>query len=297
MAARGLHRIETMRKLALIAVMALTVHAVCAQDLAFCNQGLLRVRKAPDLTAAIVGSVDTYEKVTILERSARTQSIDGFDSYWYRIRTQGALEGWAFGGYLEIFSQDQRTAFNGLFDMELPLGSRASPYPCLVLGSEKDFVLTQSYAVNYIGSTIDLVVYAIPRQTTRTESLRSTFGAVISSSPPSIPVERLSSLLEADPTLRQTSDWTTLQINVVNLTSEMSHDALVVRFSTPDNALFSEVYLVFHNLWKDRKDVFLTRINLMLTTAQIEQRRFVAQNYEMVFNALSTIHLLGGEER
>ena len=277
--------------------MALTVHAVCAQDLAFCNRGLLRVRKAPDLTAAIIGSVDTYEKVTILERSAKTQSIDGFDSYWYRIRTQSALEGWAFGGYLEIFSQDQRTAFNGLFDMELPLGSKASPYPCLVLGGAQDFVLTQSYAVNYIGSTIDLVVYAIPRPATRIEKLKATFGAVVNASSPSVPVERLSSLLERDPTVRQTSDWTTLQINVVNLTSEMSHDALIIRFSTPDNALFSEVYMVFHNLWKDRKDVFLTRINLWETTAQIAQKRIYAQNYEMVLNALSTLHLPGGEER
>lgn len=286
-----------MRKLVLVAFTVLTVHAVCAQELAFCNHGLLRVRKAPDLSAAIIGSVDTYEKVTVLERSAKTQSIDGFDAYWYRIRTQGAVEGWAFGGYLEIFSQDQRTAFNGLFDMELPLGSKASAYPCLVLGGEKDFVLTQSYAINYIGSTLDLVVYAIPRQATSAETLRSTFGAVINSSPPSVSVERLSSLLEAEPTVRQTSDWTTLQINVVNLTSEMSHDALIIRFSTPDNPLFSEVYMVFHNLWKDRKDAFLTRITIWLTTAQIAQKRVYAQNYEMVLNALSTIHLLGGEGR
>jgi hypothetical protein len=286
-----------MRKLVSIAFMALTVHAVCAQDLAFCNRGLLRVRKAPDLTAAIIGSVDTYEKVTILERSAKTQSIDGFDSYWYRIRTQSALEGWAFGGYLEIFSQDQRTPFNGLFDMELPLGSKASSYPCLVLGGEQDFVLTQSYAINYIGSTLDLVVYAIPRPATRIEKLKATFGAVVNASSPSVPVERLSSLLERDPTVRQTSDWTTLQMAVANLTSELAHDLLVVRVSTPDDALFSEIYLVFHNLWKDRRDVFLSRITLWETTVQITQKRLVAQNYEMVLNALSTIRLLGGEDR
>jgi Bacterial SH3 domain len=284
-----------MRKIVFTAFLVLAVHAIGAQDIAFCNNGPLRIRKASALAAEILGSVDTYEKVTILERTAKTQSVDGFDSYWYRIRTQAGLEGWAFGGYLEVFSQDQRTAFNELFSMELPAGSKASAYPCMLLGNDQSFVLTQSYAVNYLGSTIDLVVYYVPRETTRIETLRSRFGCIVNASPPSIPVERLSALLEADPTVRQTSDWTSLQVTVTNLTSEMTHDLLIAHFSAPDNALFSEGFLVFHNLWKDSKDSFISKVNLWQMTVQIVQKRIFAQNYEMVFNALSTIHLSGSE--
>src|SRR5512138_2115633 len=105
-----------MRIAALVASLAaLAASGLAAQDLAFCNDGPLRLRKSPALDAAVVGSVDTYEKVIVLEQSAKTASVDGFESYWYRIRSQAGLEGWAFGGYLEIFDDQARAGFNGVF--------------------------------------------------------------------------------------------------------------------------------------------------------------------------------------
>ncbi|MBN1798579.1 MAG: SH3 domain-containing protein [Spirochaetales bacterium] len=63
----------------------------------------LRVRTSSSLDAAVVGSLKKNEQVEIIERSASKVTIDGITAYWYKIsRLYVGLEGWYFGGYLDV---------------------------------------------------------------------------------------------------------------------------------------------------------------------------------------------------
>jgi uncharacterized protein len=267
-----------------------------ASDIAFCNKGPLNIRKAPSLTADILGTVDTYEPVTIIEKSEKTVSVDGFQSYWYRLRSKGGTEGWAFGGYLEIFSSDARIGFNGLFSMELPAGAKVSNYPCVAHPDENGFTFTQSHLIDYLGRSVELIVYYVPRETTRLETLLAKFKSVVNPVQPSLSLDRLSSILEYEPSFRQTDDWTNIAYTASSVNSETVHDVLIANFRSTGNPLFSGAYLVFPNLWKDGEEVAVSKMNLGFAAVNIAAKRLVAQNYEMVLNALSTVNLLDEEE-
>jgi hypothetical protein len=70
----------------------------------------VRVRDRPDLDSSTIGHLDRGELVTVLERTDRRMRIDSMNDYWYRIRTDGGLDGWSYGHYIELdlsFTRDR----------------------------------------------------------------------------------------------------------------------------------------------------------------------------------------------
>lgn len=64
----------------------------------------LRVRNAPRVSADPLGAVTEGMPLSLLEASTFTATIDEKHAPWYRVRTLSGkhLEGWAFGGYMDV---------------------------------------------------------------------------------------------------------------------------------------------------------------------------------------------------
>jgi len=62
----------------------------------------LRVRGSPSLSGKHLGMMQTGWRVEILERSAEKTAVDDMLAYWYKIKTEEGLVGWAYGYYLLI---------------------------------------------------------------------------------------------------------------------------------------------------------------------------------------------------
>ena len=65
------------------------------------NNSGVRVREEPSLDSAIVGQLEQGMTVTVLGRSQYRMYLDGFNSYWLRIRNNN-VEGWAYGAYINL---------------------------------------------------------------------------------------------------------------------------------------------------------------------------------------------------
>ncbi|PKA18002.1 SH3 domain-containing protein [Leptospira haakeii] len=73
---------------------------------AYVNTGSgLRIRSAPKLSSEKMGAVPYKGEVKILEKDQRLAHIDGFENYWYKIKSEEG-EGWVFGGYLSFKHPD-----------------------------------------------------------------------------------------------------------------------------------------------------------------------------------------------
>jgi len=78
------------------------------------NQGLLisatnvRMRKAPAVSAEMVGTLAFGTAGVIVEKSAAKESIAGCDDFWYQISTENGSQGWVYGGFARIFKEDER---------------------------------------------------------------------------------------------------------------------------------------------------------------------------------------------
>jgi hypothetical protein len=54
-----------------------------------------------------IGSIVLGEVVEIIERSPFMQTVDEMEDFWYKIKTDGTLSGWCFGGYLNVLDHTQ----------------------------------------------------------------------------------------------------------------------------------------------------------------------------------------------
>ncbi|HRG48200.1 MAG TPA: SH3 domain-containing protein [Leptospiraceae bacterium] len=60
----------------------------------------LRLRKSPTLTGEIITNLPKNTQVTILEKSVKSQQIDGKYDYWVKVKTQDGKMGYSYRGYL-----------------------------------------------------------------------------------------------------------------------------------------------------------------------------------------------------
>jgi hypothetical protein len=61
----------------------------------------VRLRKKPNLTGEEAGYLQTDERVVILETSAETTKVGDMNSPWYRVKTIGGVDAWAYSGFIE----------------------------------------------------------------------------------------------------------------------------------------------------------------------------------------------------
>lgn len=71
-----------------------------------CTASQLRLHQQPDISSSSIGVLKKGEISEIVEiKSESSETIDGIDSCWIKVRVPSGEEGWVFGGYLEdIFS-------------------------------------------------------------------------------------------------------------------------------------------------------------------------------------------------
>ncbi|MCR1793767.1 SH3 domain-containing protein [Leptospira sp. id769339] len=73
---------------------------------AYVNNGTgLGIRSAPKLSSKKMGIIPYKGEVKILDKDQRLVHIDGFENYWYKIKSEEG-EGWVFGGYLSFKHPD-----------------------------------------------------------------------------------------------------------------------------------------------------------------------------------------------
>jgi Bacterial SH3 domain len=63
-------------------------------------QSTLNLREEPNKRSRSITSLSSGQTLTILENSGVSDSIEGVDSYWYRVATRNGFEGYVFGGFL-----------------------------------------------------------------------------------------------------------------------------------------------------------------------------------------------------
>jgi HEAT repeat protein len=68
---------------------------------------ILNVRQTMNIRGKKIGSIVLGEVVEIIERSPFMQTVDEMEDFWYKIKTDGTLSGWCFGGYLNVLDHTQ----------------------------------------------------------------------------------------------------------------------------------------------------------------------------------------------
>jgi endonuclease III-like uncharacterized protein len=68
---------------------------------------ILNVRQTMNMRGKKIGSIVLGEVVEIIERSPFMQTVDEMEDFWYKIKTDGTLSGWCFGGYLNVLDHTQ----------------------------------------------------------------------------------------------------------------------------------------------------------------------------------------------
>lgn len=90
------------------------------------NDSHVRVRQSPNLQAQVLETLRKGYNVEVLERSGARMKIGQTEDYWYKIRTAAGVEGWAYGAYLDLSSDQtapdlQQFMDNPYEDMQAPL--------------------------------------------------------------------------------------------------------------------------------------------------------------------------------
>lgn len=69
---------------------------------AYITDSNVRIRSKPDLTGEKLGSVQRGDIVQVLDKSAEPMQIEKESAYWYKIKTDGDMEGWVYGAYVYL---------------------------------------------------------------------------------------------------------------------------------------------------------------------------------------------------
>ncbi|TFG60728.1 MAG: hypothetical protein E4H36_11595 [Spirochaetales bacterium] len=62
----------------------------------------LRYRAEPTLAGAVLGLLNSREKLYVVCRSTEKMDIDGINEYWLYVISDTGKRGWAYGGYLKL---------------------------------------------------------------------------------------------------------------------------------------------------------------------------------------------------
>jgi hypothetical protein len=62
----------------------------------------LRIRTKPNLQSDTVGHLSEGQQVTIIDQTNEPMQIGEMNDVWYKIRTEDAVEGWSYGGLIEV---------------------------------------------------------------------------------------------------------------------------------------------------------------------------------------------------
>lgn len=63
----------------------------------------VRAEKSNHPSVRIVYRLQEGEVMKVLERDAEPTNLSGLEARWYRVLTEGGIEGWVFGYYLDVF--------------------------------------------------------------------------------------------------------------------------------------------------------------------------------------------------
>jgi hypothetical protein len=66
------------------------------------TENRVRVRAYPTLDAEILGHLDKGDRVEVLERSGRRESIGTMNDFWYRVQKADGLQGWSYGYFIDL---------------------------------------------------------------------------------------------------------------------------------------------------------------------------------------------------
>ncbi len=69
---------------------------------AILSDSQVRIRKKPGLDGEIIGYLNRGDSVEIIGRPEFQQHTGGMNDWWYPVRRPDGIEGWAFGGFLDI---------------------------------------------------------------------------------------------------------------------------------------------------------------------------------------------------
>jgi hypothetical protein len=62
----------------------------------------LRIRTEPNLESDTVGHLSEGQRVTIIDQTNEPMQIGDMNDVWYKIRTEDGVEGWSYGGLIEV---------------------------------------------------------------------------------------------------------------------------------------------------------------------------------------------------
>jgi len=65
------------------------------------NDNAVRIREQPSIESTVSGQLNQGLTVTVLGRSEKRMFLDGYDSYWLKIKTD-STEGWAYGAFINL---------------------------------------------------------------------------------------------------------------------------------------------------------------------------------------------------
>jgi hypothetical protein len=68
---------------------------------AIVNDNAVRIRDQPTLEGKIIVQLNQGMSVTVLGRSQERMFLEGYDSYWLRIKKDD-IEGWVYGAYIDL---------------------------------------------------------------------------------------------------------------------------------------------------------------------------------------------------
>lgn len=71
------------------------------------------LRTDPIIIASEVDFPPAGQRLTVIERTAKQDSIDGVSDFWYRVRQDSGIEGWIFGASLSFSQQELAQNFQG----------------------------------------------------------------------------------------------------------------------------------------------------------------------------------------
>jgi len=65
------------------------------------NDNAVRIREQPSIESIVSGQLNQGLTVTVLGRSEKRMFLDGYDSYWLKIKTDNT-EGWVYGAFINL---------------------------------------------------------------------------------------------------------------------------------------------------------------------------------------------------
>ncbi|UCF95883.1 MAG: SUMF1/EgtB/PvdO family nonheme iron enzyme [Spirochaetaceae bacterium] len=83
------------------------------------TEDALRIRAEGSLQAAILGSLNTGDRVEILGQSEEKFPVGKMLDYWYHIQTNDGVEGWCYGYYLRILREIEYRGIRMSYDESL----------------------------------------------------------------------------------------------------------------------------------------------------------------------------------